>query len=61
MRALVRFEPGRTTRPSPAGAPAPWEGNAHRPFCSITCRLVDLDVWHDEGYRVPAHEDDNVP
>jgi endogenous inhibitor of DNA gyrase (YacG/DUF329 family) len=29
-----------------------WSGNPHRPFCSLTCRLVDLGVWLDERYRV---------
>jgi endogenous inhibitor of DNA gyrase (YacG/DUF329 family) len=41
--------------------PALWQGNAHRPFCSLTCRLVDLGVWLDEAYRVPADEDSDVP
>jgi endogenous inhibitor of DNA gyrase (YacG/DUF329 family) len=35
--------------------------NPHRPFCSLTCRLVDLGVWLDEGYRIPADESGNVP
>jgi endogenous inhibitor of DNA gyrase (YacG/DUF329 family) len=26
--------------------------NPHRPFCSLTCRLLDLGVWLDEGYRI---------
>jgi len=30
-----------------------WEGNPHRPFCSLTCRLIDLGVWLDERYRLP--------
>ena len=29
-----------------------WEGNPHRPFCGLTCRLIDLGRWLDEGYRV---------
>jgi uncharacterized protein len=29
-----------------------WAGNPHRPFCSLTCRLLDLGVWLDEGYRI---------
>jgi len=29
-----------------------WAGNPHRPFCKITCRLIDLGRWLDEGYRV---------
>ena len=31
--------------------------NPHRPFCSITCRLIDLGVWLDEGYRIPGAEE----
>jgi hypothetical protein len=31
-----------------------WHGNPHRPFCSVTCRLIDLGSWLDERYRVPA-------
>jgi endogenous inhibitor of DNA gyrase (YacG/DUF329 family) len=30
-----------------------WPENPHRPFCSATCRLIDLGVWLDEGYRIP--------
>lgn len=26
------------------------------PFCSERCRLVDLGMWLDEGYRIPAGE-----
>jgi len=33
--------------------PAPWVDNAHRPFCSERCRLIDLGAWIDENYRVP--------
>lgn len=33
---------------------APWQGNPHRPFCSLTCRLRDLGEWLDERYRVPS-------
>ena len=32
----------------------PWHGNPHRPFCSLACRLIDLGVWLDERYRIPA-------
>jgi endogenous inhibitor of DNA gyrase (YacG/DUF329 family) len=41
-----------------ARPPAP---NPHRPFCSLTCRLVDLGVWLDEGYRIPPDERGDVP
>ena len=40
----------------------PWHGNPHRPFCSLTCRLIDLGVWLDEGYRIPEDErESDVP
>jgi uncharacterized protein len=29
-----------------------WNGNDFRPFCSDRCRLIDLGMWMDEGYRV---------
>lgn len=29
---------------------------SHRPFCSLTCQLLDLGVWLDEGYRVESEE-----
>ncbi|MGH7417897.1 MAG: DNA gyrase inhibitor YacG [Candidatus Rokuibacteriota bacterium] len=31
-----------------------WHGNQNRPFCSLTCRLIDLGVWLDERYRFLA-------
>lgn len=31
-----------------------WPDNPHRPFCSASCRLIDLGVWLDEGYRIPG-------
>lgn len=51
---------------SPSGPPLPrcptckqpvvWQDNRDRPFCSLTCRLVDLGVWLDEGYRISEAE-----
>ena len=41
--------------------PTPWDRNPHRPFCSLSCRLIDLGVWLDERYRIvsePVSEDD---
>jgi uncharacterized protein len=29
-----------------------WAGNPQRPFCSLTCRLIDLGGWLDERYRI---------
>jgi endogenous inhibitor of DNA gyrase (YacG/DUF329 family) len=34
-----------------------WRGNPHRPFCSLTCRLVDLGLWLDERYRIAPPDD----
>ena len=31
-----------------------WEGNPFRPFCSERCKLLDLDNWLGERYRVSA-------
>jgi endogenous inhibitor of DNA gyrase (YacG/DUF329 family) len=42
--------------------PALWDGNPNRPFCSLSCRLIDLGVWLDERYRVvtePADDDES--
>jgi uncharacterized protein len=38
-----------------------WGDTPHRPFCSLTCRLIDLGVWLDEGYRIPTDERNDVP
>ena len=40
--------------------PTPWRDNPQRPFCSLTCRLIDLGVWLDEGYVVPGESPDDV-
>jgi endogenous inhibitor of DNA gyrase (YacG/DUF329 family) len=38
-----------------------WDGgNPHRPFCSLTCRLIDLGVWLDERYRLPETRDEEA-
>ena len=36
------------------GSPVTWAGNPARPFCSVTCKLIDLGGWLDEAYRVPG-------
>ncbi len=28
------------------------EDNAHRPFCSERCKLIDLGAWADESHRI---------
>jgi endogenous inhibitor of DNA gyrase (YacG/DUF329 family) len=33
-----------------------WNGNPHRPFCSLSCRLLDLGLWLDERYRIAGPE-----
>jgi endogenous inhibitor of DNA gyrase (YacG/DUF329 family) len=35
--------------------------NAHRPFCSERCKLVDLGAWASESYRVPVEENPDEP
>jgi endogenous inhibitor of DNA gyrase (YacG/DUF329 family) len=57
----------RETPPRGLGARCPtcrattlWESNPHRPFCSVTCRLIDLGAWIDERYRIEAGEPDDV-
>lgn len=41
-------------------APVTWQDNPHRPFCGLTCRLIDLGLWLDERYRVGAEQPDDV-
>jgi len=28
--------------------------NPWRPFCCERCKLIDLGVWANEGYRIPV-------
>ncbi len=32
--------------------------DAHKPFCSARCGMLDLGQWLDEGYRLPIVEND---
>ena len=34
------------------GGDVVWHANPNRPFCSLSCRLIDLGVWLDERYRL---------
>jgi endogenous inhibitor of DNA gyrase (YacG/DUF329 family) len=36
----------------------PWKGNPFRPFCSERCKLIDLDNWLSERYRIESREDE---
>jgi len=40
--------------------PTTWEGNPFRPFCSERCKLIDLDNWLSERYRIPAATEDSA-
>ncbi|MEZ4235210.1 MAG: DNA gyrase inhibitor YacG [Myxococcota bacterium] len=40
-------QPVLTAGADPATAP-------HRPFCSLRCKLVDLDRWFSGDYRIPG-------
>lgn len=46
----------RTMNCSTCKQPIQWEGNPFRPFCSERCRLLDLNGWLSEQYRVPAED-----
>ena len=35
-----------------------WEENVFRPFCSERCKLLDLEGWFSERYRIPKAEED---
>ena len=37
------------------------EGNPYRPFCSERCKLIDLESWMSERYRVPVEEETPEP
>ena len=39
---------------------APYEGNPDRPFCSERCKLIDLDNWLSERYRIPIPVSDDT-
>ncbi|MBM4442949.1 MAG: DNA gyrase inhibitor YacG [Candidatus Rokubacteria bacterium] len=47
---------GRVRCPT-CGAGTSWQDNPQRPFCSLTCRLIDLGGWLDERYRIPSRDD----
>ena len=49
----------RRPRCPTCGAATDWRDNPHRPFCSLTCRLIDLGVWLDERYRIAPRDDDD--
>ncbi len=34
-----------------------WQDNPYRPFCSERCKMIDLDHWLSERYRIPASPD----
>ncbi|MCA9470440.1 MAG: DNA gyrase inhibitor YacG [Nitrospirales bacterium] len=40
--------------------PIRWEGNRFRPFCSERCRLLDLEGWLRERYRVQQDDDESM-
>lgn len=40
--------------------PTTWEGNPFRPFCSERCKLIDLDNWLSERYRIPGAAEDSA-
>jgi len=40
---------------------AEWQHNPYRPFCSERCKMIDLDHWLSERYRIsgPGTEQEN--
>ncbi|HKW92030.1 MAG TPA: DNA gyrase inhibitor YacG [Methylomirabilota bacterium] len=46
----------RLVRCPRCGGGRAWTDNPHRPFCSLTCRLIDLGGWLDERYRIAGPE-----
>jgi uncharacterized protein len=50
----------RSVRCPTCRAPVTWHGNPDRPFCGLTCRLIDLGLWLDERYRVESEPPDDV-
>lgn len=52
----LAIRPTRHVRCPRCGLRREWSGNPHRPFCSLTCRLIDLGAWLDERYRVAGPE-----
>ncbi|MCU0708353.1 MAG: DNA gyrase inhibitor YacG [Pirellula sp.] len=30
-------------------------GSAHMPFCSVRCKMADLNRWFDEDIGLPVH------
>ena len=42
------------------GTAVAWDpGNPFRPFCSERCKMIDLDAWATESYRIPVQEDND--
>jgi endogenous inhibitor of DNA gyrase (YacG/DUF329 family) len=46
----------RTVRCPTCGALVDWSSEANRPFCSRRCRLVDLEAWANERFRIPGEQ-----
>ncbi len=58
---MARVRPSPTALPRAprcptCGAAAAWRDNTHRPFCSLSCRLIDLGGWLDERYRIEGED-----
>jgi uncharacterized protein len=47
-------EPVAGPRCPTCARPVPLADNPARPFCSLTCRLIDLGHWLDGRFRVPG-------
>ena len=38
------------------GTRVAWRANPQRPFCSLTCRLIDRGLWLDGRYRIESDD-----
>jgi len=44
----------RTVRCPTCGVIVDWATVQYRPFCSKRCRLLDLEGWANERFRIPG-------
>ncbi len=38
------------------GTPTAWDDNPYHPFCSTRCKIMDLETWAGEGYRIAGEK-----
>jgi endogenous inhibitor of DNA gyrase (YacG/DUF329 family) len=55
-QGLARIDLVRTVRCPTCGVLVDWSTEPNRPFCSPRCRLLDLEGWANERFRIPGEE-----